>query len=67
MNFMLYVNFLNVLKQQHLKHYANDAEVLKHHDLFRKSKARVAKLNALNPEPVSGITSMMDFSQVVFD
>ena len=29
-------------------------------DLFRKSKARVAKLNALNPELVSGITSMMD-------
>ena len=30
-------------------------------------KARVAKLNALNPERVSGITSIMDFSQVVYD
>ena len=42
-------------------------EELERYDLFRTSKARVAKLNALNPEPVSGIASVMDFSQVVYD
>ena len=54
-------------KTQYQKHYANDAEELNHRDLFQKSKARVAKLHALNPEAVSGITSMIDFSQVVYD
>ena len=49
------------------KHYANNAEELERYDLFKKSKARVAKLNALNTEPVIGITSMMDFSHVVYD
>ena len=42
-------------------------EELERYGLFKKLKARVAKLNALNPEPVSGTTSMMDFSQVVYD
>ena len=42
-------------------------EEFKRYDLFKKSEARVAKLNALNHEPVSGITSMMDFSQDVYD
>ena len=48
-------------KTQYQKHYANDAEELNHYDLFKESKPRVAKLNALNPEPVSGIIWMMDF------
>merc|ERR1711991_157609 len=47
-------------KTQYQKHYANDAEELERYGLFKKSKARVAKLNALNPEPVFGITSMSD-------
>ena len=34
------------------KHYANDADVLERYGLFRKSKTSVAKLNALNLEPV---------------
>ena len=34
---------------QYQKHYANDAEELERNGLFKKSKARVAKLNALNP------------------
>ena len=38
-------------------------EELKRYGLFKKSKTHVAKLNTLNPEPVSGITSMMEFSQ----
>ena len=45
---------------QYQKHYANDAEELERHGLFKKSKASVAKLNALNLEPVFGITSMSD-------
>ena len=36
-------------------------------DSSQKWKTHVAKLNALNPEPVSGTTSMMEFSQVVYD
>ena len=47
-------------KTQYQKSYANDAEELERYGLFKKSKARVAKLNALNPEPVFGITSMSD-------
>ena len=31
---------------------------LERYGLFKKSKANVAKLNALNPEPVFGIISM---------
>ena len=50
---------------QYQKHYSNDAEELNHYDLFKESGARVAELDALNPEPVIGSTSMMDFSQVV--
>ena len=42
------------------KHYANDAEELKRYGLFKKSNIHVAKLNALNPESVFGITSMSD-------
>ena len=34
------------------------ADELERYGLFKKSKASVAKLNALNPEPVFGITSM---------
>ena len=45
----------------------NNAEELERYDLFKKSKARVAKLNSLNTGPVFGTTSMMDFSQVVYD
>jgi len=40
------------------KHYANDADELERYGLFKTSKASVAKLDALNPEPVFGITSM---------
>ena len=39
----------------------------KRYGLLKKYEAHVAKLNTLNPEPVSGITSMMEFSQVVHD
>ena len=42
-------------------------EEFKRYDLFKKSKAKVAKPNALNLEPISGITSMIDISQVVYD
>ena len=35
---------------QYQKHYANDAEEFKRYDLFKKSKANVAKLNELNPD-----------------
>ena len=42
------------------EHYANDTEELERCGLFKKSKTHVAKLNALNPEPVFGITSMSD-------
>ena len=34
---------------QYQKHYANDAEELERYGLFKKSKARAAKLDALNP------------------
>ena len=40
----------------HQKHYANDEEQLARYWLFKQSKARAAKLNALNPEPVFGTT-----------
>ena len=43
---------------QQQKHCANDADELERYGLFKKSKANVAKLNALNPEPVFGIISM---------
>ena len=43
---------------QYQKHYANVADELERYGFFKKSKAHVAKLNALNPEPVVGITSM---------
>ena len=46
---------------------ANDAEEFERYGPFKKSKARVAMLNALNFAPVFGTTSMMDFSQVVYD
>ena len=45
---------------QFWKHYGNDADELKRYGLFKISKARVTKLNALNPESVFGITSMSD-------
>jgi len=45
---------------QYQKHHANDAEELERYGLFKKSKARMTKLNALNPESVFGITSMSD-------
>ena len=45
---------------QHQKHHANDAEELERYGLFKKSKARITKLNALSPESVLGITSMSD-------
>ena len=51
-------NVLEQFKTQYQKHYANYADELKRYDLFKKSKANVAKLNELNPEPVFGITSM---------
>ena len=55
MNFVLFLNSLdrvgtvqNTIPEQYERH-----------GLFKKSKASVAKLmNALNPEPVFGITSM---------
>ena len=40
------------------KHYANDADELERCGFFEKSNTNAAKLNALNPEPVFGITSM---------
>ena len=43
---------------QYWKHYANDADALERYGLFEKLNTHVAKLNALNPEPVFGITSM---------
>ena len=45
---------------QYQKYHANDAEELERYGLFKKSKARITKLNALNPEAVFGITSMSD-------
>ena len=45
---------------QYQKYHANDAEELERYGLFKKSKARITKLNALNPESVFGITSMSD-------
>ena len=45
---------------QYQKHYGNDAEELERYGLFKKSTARAAKQDALNPEPVFGITSMSD-------
>ena len=59
MNFMRHLRVWNLLEQfktQYQKHYTNDAEEL--NDLFKKSKANVVKLNALNHEPDFGTTSM---------
>ena len=67
---MFAASFQQSVKQfetKYQKHHANDAEELNHYDLFKKSKARVAMLNALNPQLVSGTTSVMDFSQIVYD
>ena len=36
------------------------ADELERYGLFKNSKASVAKLNALNPEPVFGITSLSE-------
>ena len=58
---------VGTLRNTNRKHYANDGEELEAYGFFKKSKARVAKLNALSPEPVFGITPMMDFIQVVYD
>ena len=44
--------------------FANDADELERRGFFEKSKANVAKLNALNPEPVFGITSMSNSMMV---
>ena len=49
---------LEQFRTQYQKHKTNDAEEFKRYDLFKKSKAHVAKLNALNPEQVFGITSI---------
>ena len=49
---------------QYQKHYANDADELERYGLFKKSKSNVPKLNALNPEPVFGITSMSKRSEL---
>ena len=51
---------LEQFKRQHQKHYENDTDELKRYGFFKKSKANVVKLDTLNPEPVSGITSMSD-------
>ena len=51
-------NVLEQFRTQYQKHHANDADELKRYDFFKKSKANVAKLNELNPDPVFGITSM---------
>ena len=54
---------IEILKNFHLctqyqKYHANDAEEMERYGLFKKSKVRITKLNALNPESVFGITSM---------
>ena len=49
---------LEQFQTRYQKHYANEAKELKRFDLFKESKANVVKLNALNHEPVFGITSM---------
>ena len=46
------------LKTEHQKQYAHEEGELARYWLFKQSEARVAKLNALNPEPVFGITWM---------
>ena len=51
-------NVLEQFKTQYLKHYANDADELERYGFFKKSKANVVKLNALNHEPVFGFTSI---------
>ena len=45
---------------QYQKHYANDTEESERYGPFKKSKTHVAKLSALNPESVFGITSTSD-------
>ena len=52
------IPLLDAYFSQYQKHYANDAEELQWYGLLKKSKTHVAKLNALNPESVFGITSM---------
>ena len=63
--FVFFLKRILFLKNVHLctqyqKYHANDAEELERYGLFKKSKARITKLNALNPEPIFGITSMSD-------
>ena len=48
-------------KTENQKHYANDEEELARYGISKQSKARVAQLNALNPEPFFGITWMSDW------
>lgn len=47
-------------KHKYKKHYANHREEEARYKLYQQSKARVSKLNALNPEPVFGINWMSD-------
>jgi len=47
-------------KAKYKKTYKDDADEKARYDLFQKSKTRVAHLNALNGEPVFGITWMSD-------
>jgi len=47
-------------KSKYHKHYDSDADEKMRYKLFKESQDRVAKLNALNPEPVFGITWMSD-------
>lgn len=47
-------------KAKFKKHYDSDADEAARYQLFQESKTRVAKLNALNGEPVFGINWMSD-------
>jgi len=47
-------------KTQYKKHYESEEDEKARYKLFLESKDRVVKLNALNPEPVFGITWMSD-------
>ena len=70
MNFMRLFNDLERVEQfktRYQKHCANYEDELELCGSLRNQKQNVAKLNTLNPEPVSGITSMMEFCQVVYD
>ena len=55
---------LEHFKTQYQKHYANGAEEWKRYDLFKKSKASVVKLNALNLESVFGITPISNSTTI---